>query len=265
MPMKTLPARLCIEWIMGRAQRVFFVYGMRRSGNHACVGWLVNALEREAVALIESNHVKNFNYSGSGATFYANDVSTLASRRYLKCLYHDLKKIRAAKFIIISAEDQTADYRQSWRIPRRSETIFVHRDTLNLMASRYQNLNRRAREGLGANMQSMKTRFFAALIANIERPQGLVWDFERWHHDEAWRKAFLAQLGLEHDILPPTVGLGSSFSGDRQVVPNDKFGQRFTMVEPHDAWVSFIHAAASEHPDAFTPAERESIRRLVTP
>jgi hypothetical protein len=103
------------------------------------------------------------------------------------------------------------------------------------------------------------------LIANIERPQGLVWDFERWHHDEAWRKAFLAQLGLEHDILPPTVGLGSSFSGDRQVVPNDKVGQRFTMVEPHDAWVSFIHAAASEHPDAFTPAERESIRRLVTP
>lgn len=263
--MKTLLAKLCVEWMMGHAQRVFFVYGMRRSGNHACVGWLVNALEQKAVALIESDHVKNFNYSDTGATFYANDVSTLASRRYLKCLYHDLKRIRAAKFIIISAEDKTADYRQNWRIPRRSETIFVHRDTLNLMASRYQNLNRRAREGLGANMQSMKARFFATLLANIEQQRGLVWDFERWHHDEAWRRTFLAQLGLEHDILPPTVGLGSSFSSDRQVVPDGKVDQRFTMVEPHDGWVSFIQAAMCEHPEAFTPAERESIRRLVTP
>ena len=263
--MKKLLARLCVEWMMACAQRVFFVYGMRRSGNHACVGWLVNSLEREAVALTESDHVKNFNYSGSGATFYANDVSTLASRRYLKCLYHDLKKIRAAKFIIISAEDKTADYRQSWRIPRRSETIFVHRDTLNLMASRFQNLNRRAREGLGANMQSMKAKFFATLMANIERPQGLVWDFERWHHEKAWRMSFLSQLGLDCDILPSTVGLGSSFSSDRQVIPNSKVGQRFTMVEPRGAWISFIRGAASQYPDAFTPAEHASIRQLVTP
>ena len=262
--MKTLLAKLCVEWMMGRAKRVFFVYGMRRSGNHACVGWLVNALERKTVVLIESDHVKNFNYSSSGATFYANDVSTLASRRYLKCLYHDLKKIRAAKFIIISVEDKTADYRDSWRIPQRSETIFVHRDTLNLMASRYQNLNRRAREGLGANMQSMKAKFFATLLANIEQQRGLVWDFERWHHDKVWRRAFLAQLELEHDILPSTIGLGSSLSSDRQVDPDDKIGQRFTMVEPRDAWISFIHAAASQHPKAFTPAEHESIRQLVS-
>jgi hypothetical protein len=36
------------------------------------------------------------------------------------------------------------------------------------------------------------------------------------------------------------------------------------MVEPHDAWVSFIQTAASQYPTVFTPEEHESIRQLVS-
>jgi hypothetical protein len=257
-----LLARYCVEWMMSRAERIFFVYGMRRAGNHACVGWLANALEGEAVTLTESQRVNNFNYSNTGKTFFINDISTIQSRKYLKSLYEDLGKIRRAQFIIISAEDKDAAYGDEWRVPARREMVFVRRGTLNLMASRFQNLNRRAREGLGASMQSMKAKFFATLQANIASPRGSVWDFEPWHDDGEWRKAFLSKLGLEHDILPSTVGLGSSFSSDRQVVPQDKVGQRFTMVEPHDAWVSFIQTAASQYPTVFTPGEHEAIRKL---
>lgn len=257
-----LLARYCVEWMMSRAERIFFVYGMRRAGNHACVGWLANALEGEAVTLIESPGVSNFNYSSTGKTFFINDISTIHSRRYLKLLYEDLGKIRRSRFIIISAEDRDATYGDEWRVPARREMVLVRRGTLNLMASRFQNLNRRAREGLGASMQSMKAKFFATLQANLASPRGVVWDFELWHDDEEWREAFLSKLGLEHDILPSTVGLGSSFSSDRQVAPKDKVAQRFTMVEPRDAWMSFIQTAASQYPDVFTPEEHESIRQL---
>lgn len=258
-----LLARYCVEWMTSRADRVFFVYGMRRAGNHACVGWLANALEGEAVTLIESQRVNNFNYSSTGKTFFINDISTIHSPKYLKLLYEDLSNIRRARFIIISVEDKDAAYGDGWRVPARSEAILVRRSTLNLMASRFQNLNRRAREGLGASLQSMKGKFFATLKAIMESPRGAVWEFERWHDDAAWRSRFLANLGLEHDITPPKVGLGSSFSADRSVSSTAQTSRRYAMVEPRDAWIAFIQNAALEFPEVFSAEELESIRTLA--
>lgn len=261
--MKEILAKYCVELMTNRAQRVFFVYGMRRSGNHACVGWLTNALEGGAVALIEDGRVNNFNFSNSGRTFFINDAPTMNSRSYLQSLFRELTRIRRIQFIIISVEDKDATYRYNWRIPGRSEAILVRRNTLNLMASRFQNLNRRAREGLGASLQSMKSKFFATLKTNIESPQGAIWEFERWHNDEVWRHEFLANLGLEHDISPPMVGLGSSF-GARGTLPSaDQLSQRFMAVEPRAAWISFIRKAASEYPDVFSAEEHESIRTMT--
>ena len=195
--------------------------------------------------------------------FFINDVSTLDNRSYLKHLYRDLKLVRQARFIIISAEDVDATYGGSWRIPRRNETILVRRSTLNLVASRFQNLNRRAREGLGARMQSMGPRFFATLKANLASSRGSIWDFERWHDDEPWRRRFLAGLRLEHDILPPMVGLGSSFTNSRALPTVDLLSRRFMMVEPRDAWVSFIGKAASEFPDVFSAEELALIHTIA--
>lgn len=262
--MKTLTAKTYVEWMMNRAERVFFVYGMRRSGNHACIGWLINGLEGQAVSLHESEHRNNFNFSDSGRTVFINDVSGMSNRLYLWFLHKHIRYLRRAQFIIISAEDRDATYGNGWRIPRRSETILAQRGTLNLMASRYQNLNRRAREGLGANLQSMKAKFFATLKANIETPQGLVWEFERWSNDEAWRRDFLESLGLSDDIAPPVSppGLGSSFSGTQARPSADQLSKRFMTVEPRTAWISFIQTAASEHPEIFRAEEHEAIHAM---
>lgn len=46
---------------MSRTQRVFYIYGMRCVGNHACVGWPVNALEGKPIRLIESARGTSFN------------------------------------------------------------------------------------------------------------------------------------------------------------------------------------------------------------
>ncbi|MGH9623734.1 MAG: hypothetical protein ACRD4G_05275 [Bryobacteraceae bacterium] len=236
---------------------------MRRSGNHACVGWLVNALEGCVVNFVENSDVRNFNYSDSGRTCFINDVSTINGQKYIKTIRRERRKIEQAQFIVISAEDEDSRYAEQWRIPHRSETILVRRNALNLMASRFQNLNRRARQGLGISMQSMDARFFTTLSANLQSPRGTVWELERWHCDPAWRKTFLASLGLEHDIAPPSVGLGSSFTQDRGLAPTDQLNQRFAMVEPRDAWMRFIRDAVSRHPGVFSPTEQESVRAMV--
>lgn len=248
---------------MSHAHRVFYVYGMRRSGNHACIGWLVNALEGNEVKLVESRQVNNFNYSDSGYTCFINDVSTMNGRRFVKSVFQDMKRIRNAQFIIISSEDEDATYRQHWRIPGRSETILVRRNTLNLIASRYQNLNRRAQEGIGASMQSMGRKFFATLNEHINSPQGLVWQFEQWCDDELWRKNFLEQLGLNHDITPPMVGLGSSFGNRLEQPSTDQMNERFKSVEPRQPWIEFVNRVALEYPEILSADELASIRALA--
>ena len=131
------------------------------------------------------------------------------------------------------------------------------------MASRFQNLNRRAQEGIGASMQSMQSKFFAALTDHINNPQGSIWQFERWCEDEEWRKEFLARLGLDHDITPSMVGLGSSF-GNRLAQPSSsQLSERFRSVEPRTPWLAFIRHAASEYPDVFSTEELTSIRTLT--
>lgn len=260
--MRKLFAHVYTWWVMSHAQRVFYVYGMRRSGNHACIGWLVNALEGDHAELIESERVNNINYSDSGNTCFINDVSTMDGRRFLYSLIQNRKQIRQAKFIIISSEDEDSTYRRRWRIPGRSELILVRRNTLNLMASRFQNLNRRAQEGLGAGMQSMHGKFFATLLDHIKNPQGLVWNFERWCEDEAWRKEFLSNLGLEHDIAPSMVGLGSSF-GHRSVQPStSQLNERFKAVEPRDSWIKFVGRVATEFPEVLSADEVSCVRAL---
>lgn len=262
--MKTLVARFYVEWHMRRARRVFFVYGMRRSGNHACVGWLINALEGRAVPVIESKIRNNFNLSDTGDTIFINDVSGMSSRVYLSSLHQHRQQLRRAQFIIISVEDVDATYSDGWRIPRCSEAIQVRRSTLNLMASRFQNLNRRAREGMGANLQTMKSRFFATLKANTETPRGAIWEFERWMNDESWRREFLEELGLEHDITPPVSppGLGSSFSGTSGRPSADQLSKRYMTVEPRGAWIKFLQESASEYAEVFSAEEHEAIQAL---
>lgn len=183
--------------------------------------------------------------------------------RYLKPLYAERGKLRRGRFIIISAEDKDATYAGNWWVSARSEPIQVRRDALNLMASRFQNLNRRTREGWGASMQSMKTRFFARLEANLEKPCGVIREPERWHDDGAWRLAFLKEPGLDRDILPPVVGLGSPFSYSRTLPSGSQTRQRFEMVEPRDVRVTFIPKAVSEHPKIFSTDERAAIATLA--
>lgn len=262
--MKSMLAQRYVTWATARAERLFFVYGMRRSGNHACVRWLANALEGASTSLIETQVGNNFYVSDSQKTIFINDISSFDGLSYLRFLRTHLKTLRRASFIIISAEDCGPVYTHTWRTPKRSEVVHVRRSSLNLIASRFHNLNQRARAGKGFNHQTMDERFFATLAANISSPRGVVWELERWSTEVSWRRDFLSKLGLHHDLAPSISdeGGGSSFSGMRHSPAGEQLQQRFAMVEPQGAWVAFLRHAASQYPDVFEPRELDAIRLM---
>lgn len=262
--MKSMLAQRYVTWATARAERVFFIYGMRRSGNHACVRWLANALEDAPISLVETQVGNNFYISDSQKTIFINDISSFDGPSYLKFLRIHFKTLRRASFIIISAEDCGPLYADTWRTPKRSEIVHVRRSSLNLIASRFHNLNQRARAGKGFNHQTMDEKFFATLIANISSPRGVVLDLERWSTEALWRRDFLSKLGLHLDLVPSISdeGGGSSFSGMRHSPAGDQLQRRFAMVEPQDAWVAFLRHTASRYPDIFEPWELEAIRKM---
>lgn len=176
--------------------------------------------------------------------------------RYLKTLYAGRGKLRRVRFIIVWAEGKDATYACNWRLPAHSGPAHTRRGALNLTTSGFQNLNRRAREGWRTSVQSIKTRFFATLEATLEKPRGVIREPERWHNDGARRLAFLKELGLQGDILPAMVGLGSSFSYSRTLPSGSQTRERFEMVEPRDARVTFMQKVVSEHPKIFGADER---------
>lgn len=262
--MRTYLARYFVEWIFRRPARIFFVYGIRRSGNHACIRWLVNALENGPTALNESRATPNFYITGTSRTVFINDITSFHNQKYVNMLRHNKQAIRNATFVVISCEDQDLTYRNGWRIPRRSEAILVRRGALNTMASRFQSLNREARAGRGLSQQSMGERFFSILRANLSMEDVLVWQFENWYSDPRWRQKFLEQLGLQGDFTPTISdeGKGSSFSGLRIQPRAPELEQRFNMVEPWDPWVTFVRESASTSPDIFRVDELDAIRRM---
>jgi hypothetical protein len=259
--MKTMVAKYRVKWLLARAERVFFVYGMRRSGNHACIRWLANALEAEPVVLREGQIPDNFYTSNSGNTVFLNNITDITGWAYIRLLNRHREELRRARFVIISVEDQDSSYRDKWRIPRRSEEISVRRGTLNTMASRYQSLNNRSQAGRNSGGHAMDARFYAVLKSIMSEKKGSIWEFELWCSDREWRRAFLQRFGLNRDVAPEmsVEGEGSSFSGIQVRPSTDQLTRRFTAVEPRRSWIAFIQNAAREHPDVFRKDELDAI------
>lgn len=248
-----------------RCERVFLVYGMRRSGNHALIRWLVNALEERPADVHESDNFHRFAWSDSGHSFLINDLTIPSSKKYRRQLYRHRDRLRSARFVIFSAEDRAADIARNWRVPSRCEHIAIQRDTLNLMASRFQRLQTCAQKGIADHSMEMRQHFFDTLSAQLARPQGTVWSFDQWLSDADWRRRFLAEFGLSKDITPNIAneGGGSSFTGVTGIPDPEALRTRFRMIEPTKPWARFLRGVAARRPELFSAAEHDAINAFV--
>ncbi|MCZ6672887.1 MAG: hypothetical protein O7C75_08105 [Verrucomicrobia bacterium] len=213
-------------------KRVLYICGMRRSGNHAFVDWLTNAIEARKVTYKIEKEFYPFRISDSGDTVFLNEVNMISGKEYLKILMKRFRRIRACKTVIISAEDVAPNY-NNFRIPNPVYSIYVERSLLNLIASRLHNLKRYAADGIGWSRQNVDLIFFNR-IKSWRDPSGFqVWKYDEWLKSPSYRKEFLKSLDLEHDLVPglSTDGGGSSITEKTKTPVPKEAMTRYNQVE----------------------------------
>lgn len=235
-----------------RGRRLFFVCGMSRSGNHAFVNWLANALEgRETdYRKVEGN---TFLYDfGSERTLFLNNVRIRSTRHYMKTLWNCRDRIRVSRALILSAENVFPDYRD-WRVPPPSEKIFIRRSVLNLVASRLKGLKKRAADGVGDGQLTIDGALFRTLSRWEEADGFLTWSYDCWQESSTYRKEFLGKLGLEEDIMPRMGSVGSSSFEEEGTPGADRALKRYEQVTFPPRVVELI----SRYEHLLSPGEKE--------
>lgn len=220
------------------SRKVYVFSGLRRSGNHAIIGWVINGLENETTEYgpVGEQTWPWFNVSETGKTVFLNEVNMVSARNYLGALLKNRKYLRKAGQIIVSCEDTNLDYFSNWRIPKNyRHGVIIQRSLLNLLASRLKNLRELAKDGIGQFRQTINQSLLDSLLSLDKAPPDRFTKirFDDWLIDSDYRKTILTELVMKGDILPgiSKEGGGSSFSG-RELIPDPSdLKRRFQHVE----------------------------------
>jgi hypothetical protein len=216
--------------------RTFIVAGMRRSGNHAIINWLANALEGTAT---EFRYVTTgvIGISTSGRTAHANDLTLDPYSEYFDLAVDHLRLFSAADSLILSFEDWTINghFERLLDAPSTVRRVYVQRSTLNTLASRLQALKQNQHSDRTNSGLEITQEMLDAMLSNrVALPAGwTVIDFDRWLTEGSpFRRAILYDLDLDVDIEPPisTVAQGSSFTFRERVPTSAELTSRLTSI-----------------------------------
>lgn len=213
------------------------IAGAQRSGHHAVLHWIANALEGEKTEWIELD--RYLFVSTTLRSLHINHVNHVQPWETPHTLRRMARSLPQVENLLLNYEDVGIHEPDCDRVVGRRATLslYVKRSTLNLVASR---LVLRAKNGTG-NWDNARCdeSFFLQLLANGRPTPG--WrtvDFDAWvNNTDGYRTALAEELGLTVDILPTVTGFGggSSFTGVSQTPHPDALVQRFRQIDwPHE-------------------------------
>ena len=245
------------------------IFGVRRSGNHALTNWLANAVEESHSTLLPLDSTPPLSHcfvNEDGSVVHFNELNELSFRAscilFLKCR----KVTKKSSKLLISFEDiRPSQYANFRRLSGKE--IVITRDALEVISSRFHNINQKAQHGIGWSRQSCDDYFMRTLQELHENQDlhSIQWHYNKWLNDSLWRKTFLSELGLDVDIMPvhSSVGGGSSFHGTTGKLETD-LNERMSKVQPQLAWVAFLKQCIAEYPQIFTPLETEAAQQFIS-
>lgn len=225
-----------------RGRTVYVICGLRRSGNHAMIQWLMNSIAGESITY--KSNGRRINYPTRSDLLFLNNWSGhLNWKRKLSGTFISPE----VKHIIISFEDespnQVFNYFKSLVDCR---AILIRRNRLDLIASRFQKLVSRTKKGedFGDESNMDCSHAFVSLLkeydsVKAENDKGIViFDYDRWTSDVSWGKTTMHSLELNSHSIPQRMtreGGGSSF----QNLENFKDDRLGLLSEP-EAFFSML-------------------------
>lgn len=203
--------------------------------------------------------------SPSGRVVLLNEINELDFRSTLKLLMQARKWTRHCQVLMISMEDiRPSEYDNFRRLTGRE--IWIRRNPLEIISSRYHNINQKANLGIGWSRQSCDQYFLNTLreLMNEKPLNGAVWHYNQWLQSPEWRSEFLSQNGFSYDEMPAhsPIGGGSSFHGTSGKIES-KIGTRLEKVRPSHEWRAFLNNLIEESDDLFTHEELNAAKSFL--
>ena len=224
------------------------IYGLRRSGNHAIIAWLMHNLNSDGIAydapepLIVPNPEWGFISQRLGDVYHINDALdkwATYNPGYIKGLVDAYSTI-GAKTIIVSYEDTSFKsslldlYGQYYPFLKNTTKIVITRNILDIVASRVmrnRSLNR-ITSSFGVNKKIIETWIENESFTDTK----IV--FEQWCTSKEYRDSISRSLGLSNLDITSHVspaGKGSSFLEPGQMPDKSKLLSRRKQVDiPQD-------------------------------
>jgi hypothetical protein len=185
-------------------------YGLRRSGNHAILEWLIQNMGGPGTR----NVVKPKRVIQCGDSAYLNECNTYGSHAEVN---RDISFCQSAfNNLIVAYEDVPTSY--SLTNTHDSQKIVILRDIFNLFSSRYKKVV--SQSGIDYYKSAMP---IDEVVVNKWKQHAnsdaIIIIFEKWIESKDYRDSICERLGIpNHDITDTMTnfGGGSSFTGQKK-------------------------------------------------
>ncbi|MEL6451435.1 MAG: hypothetical protein AAFQ19_09250 [Pseudomonadota bacterium] len=197
--------------------RVLRVYGMRRSGNHAVINWLIrNAPDGRGLFLNNCRPGRDPLSSTRGlSVFDAGQERDVQGQRA------KLSAAGPAPFTVVSYEDAMPPAERAPLFDAPETCVIIYRSFLNWSASLLRKIQGNA--GYGplerSRVMMMAMRTYLEMLGRVQDRDVVPLCYDRWVADDSYRRDTLARMDLPgRDLgLGPVqrYGGGSSFQGKK--------------------------------------------------
>tara|TARA_Y100001968_G_C19372477_1_gene725829 strand:- start:38 stop:739 length:702 start_codon:yes stop_codon:yes gene_type:complete len=201
----------------------FAIYGMRRSGNHAILEWMIKNLSGK-----DERHVIKHSFITNGNSCYLNAINEYGQSSSLYIDYHFAKS--TYKNLIISYEDVSDRYITDYS--RSLQKVVVLRDIINVAASRYQKILSGDPKFRCLGMNKLFFQNWIDHASSAERGVKII-KFEDWVSSKPKRDEIAKEFNCTNIDNMKTIshhGGGSSFSGTKNIPSPIDLSTRWKQV-----------------------------------
>ncbi len=249
---------------MRKSTKVFHFAGLRRSGNHACINWLVNSIYGSSVEYRQLDHYL-FREFPEGRVFLINSYAQEPALSVFRYVWKYRRKIARCEYLFLSLEDEPPSFTHFLRPKDNTPgvvNIHIDRTVFNLLSSRAKKIDvetGKPKTGIAGNFH-MEEKLWEGFF-QYRRAALLHWEYDQWLIDPEWRQAFLRSVGLLHDIMPGmSIEAGGSSFGDTSTEQMKDAGKaRYKAQAVPAEWLDLIE---QRFLNDLTLKEREQLTEL---
>ena len=218
--------------------RVLRVYGMRRSGNHAIIDWMLrNAPDGNGLFL-------NACRPGRDPVNSARSIGVYKAGEELASggLQSKLRDVGLSVLTIVSYEDATPSRHDTQLFDAPETRVIILRSFLNWSASLLRKVQNNPKYGPVERVRIMMTSIgkYKSMLDHAQRPDATAIVYDTWMAQDSYRRDRLEQLDLPgRDLSRGAVqrfGGGSSFQGRVEDVSKLSTDQRSAEMADDDEY-----------------------------